>query len=179
MRARQQTGMIVDWQIESLAESLAHEWVALVAPAKEPLTAQTEQALSRFEGAGGVLVRLNASDHWETNSSRAALSELLLLELAHRTGTAPIAVKGAQGAKLHVIAHRDTAPAVANSPDTTIVYISNDFAQLHWWQPVAHSTRARSFGGSPSTPAEQSTNCEKCYQRTRKWREDRLRTVPN
>lgn len=134
VRARQQTGLVVDWQIESHAESLAHEWAALIAPAKGALTAATEQALGRFEGAGGVLVRLNASDHWETKSSRAELSQRLLSDVARRAGPVPITVTGAQGTNLHVLAHRDKAPAVPGAPNATIVYL------LRWVLVVLWST---------------------------------------
>lgn len=122
VRARQQTGMVVDWQIESHAESLANEWGALVAPAVSSLTAKVEQALSRFESAGGVLVRLNASDHWEANGSRADLSQRFLSDLAYRAGSVPIIVEGAGGSNLHVLGHRDTTPAGLGAPNATIVY---------------------------------------------------------
>jgi hypothetical protein len=125
VRARQQTGMVVDWQIEAHAEALAEEWAALVAPAEGSLTARTEEGLRRFQGAGGTLVRLDASDHWQANGSRAVLSQRLLSELAHKAGPVPITATGAESTNLHVLAHRDASvPGTANA---TIVYISNDF----------------------------------------------------
>jgi len=127
VRARQQTGMVVDWQIESHAEDLAEEWAALVAPAEGSLTARTEAALRRFEGAGGTLLRLNASDHWEVNSSRAELSHQLLATLARKAGPVPITATGAEGTNLHVLAHRDTSSGSGVAANATIVYISNDF----------------------------------------------------
>jgi hypothetical protein len=101
VRAREPTGMVVDWKMEDQApEALAAEWAALVAPAAGTLLASTEAALGRFVSAGGVLVRLNETDRWESAAARPGLAARLIADLRRVAGRPPVKATGAEGLSL-------------------------------------------------------------------------------
>ena len=127
VRGREPTSMVVDWQLEAQpAALLVSRYAALVAPAEGTLLALTETALQRFVKAGGVLIRLSATDHWERNASRPALGAALVAELTQHAGPPPVKATGAEDHDLHVLAHRDTAPPT-HAANATVIYISDDF----------------------------------------------------